>query len=51
MSFLFRIGHQGFQFFKDFHRALNGTDPFPRPAAVRLLAAHDHQHVNTSFVA
>src|SRR4029450_5651342 len=51
MNFSFRIGHQGFQFFKDSHRAVNGIDPFPWPAAMRLLAAHDHEHVNPSFVA
>src|SRR5262249_47228000 len=50
MSLLFRVRHQGFEFFKDFHRTFNGADTFPRPAAVRLLATHDHQHIDTSFV-
>src|SRR5262245_21938681 len=50
MSLPFRVRHQGFEFFKDLHRAFNGADTFPRPAAVRLLATHDHQDVNTAFV-
>src|SRR5262245_40362292 len=50
MSLRFRVRHQGFEFFKDFHRTFNCADAFPRPAAVRLLATHDHQDVNTSFV-
>src|SRR5262249_42299143 len=50
MSLLFRVRHQGFQFFKDLHRTFNGADAFPRPAAVRVLAPYDHQHIDTSFV-
>src|SRR5262245_26327070 len=50
MTLLFRVRHQGLEFFKDFHRAFNGADAFPRPAAVGLLATHDHQHINTAFV-
>src|SRR5262245_53273957 len=44
MGLLFRVRHQGLELFKNFHRAFNGVDPFPWPAAVRLLATHDHQH-------
>ena len=32
-------------------RALDGVDAFPRTAAVRLLAAHNHQHIDSAFVA
>ena len=45
------IGHQGSKFFNDFHGALDGIDPLPLPAAVRLLAPHDHEHVDPSLIA
>src|ERR1051326_6702447 len=51
MRLLGRIRHQRPDTLQHLHRAFDGVDAVPWPAAVRLLTAHDDLNIDSSFIA